>query len=893
MESEIDRLRGVARQAQLSAALQGARAAAFGGEAHAHRLQVRAIRRSFFWRITWPARLALDILRGGPAAYPLRRGLALLRRRGWRHALERGRAWRAVRRRVAAAEAPRERPPPPALLAAYETTLARDPSTLLRPHVLLIGELSLPQCAKYRVWQKQALLRDLGIAATVVDWRDSETALGAAALATHAVLYRVPFFPEVQALVAGLRRLNLPLTWEVDDLIFDRDLFLQNRNIESLDAELRDGVISGVDLYRDCMLACDRGIASTAALAAAMRAAGLADVAVVENALDTESLAAAEAARAHPRPAALVRIGYGSGTKTHNADFAVATPALLEVLRSRPEAHLRIVGELELPPAFAEFGLRIERLPPLPFAIYLEKLAECAISLAPLEPTLFNDAKSNIKFLEAAILGLPSICSPRETFTAVVRDGENGMLADGDEAWRRALLKLIDDAGLRARLGAAAHDSAIARYAPAAIARNQLAPLFADTDQRTGGKLRVLIANVYFAPRSFGGATIVTEEIARRLAARDDTEVYVATGLDNAAKVRALTRYEQEGIPVFALPISEGSDSIGEFDNPAAGTLFGDILDAIEPDVVHLHAVQWISASATLACRARGIPYVITLHDCWWLCARQFMVTGDDRYCGQTAIDIRLCETCVPEAKHLRARWDLLLEALHGAALLLAPSEAHRRLHIANGIDPARIRVAPNGVRLPDRAPDKPRRDRLRFGYVGGAVAVKGYGQVRAAFESIDRGDWDLVLVDNTLALGYATIDARSWRVRGRIDVVPAYTQATLDDFFASIDVLLFPSQWKESFGLTVREALARDVWVVTTAGGGPAEAVADGVNGAIIPLTDDPAPLAAAIAALLETAPRILAHRNGRKTEILDYQQQADALHETLRHVATAGRPA
>ena len=39
------------------------------------------------------------------------------------------------------------------------------------------------------------------------------------------------------------------------------------------------------------------------------------------------------------------------------------------------------------------------------------------------------------------------------------------------------------------------------------------------------------------------------------------------------------------------------------------------------------------------------------------------------------------------------------------------------------------------------------------------------------------------------------------------------------------MDVLLFPSLWNESFGLTVREAIARDVFVLSSDCGGPGEA--------------------------------------------------------------------
>jgi glycosyltransferase involved in cell wall biosynthesis len=270
------------------------------------------------------------------------------------------------------------------------------------------------------------------------------------------------------------------------------------------------------------------------------------------------------------------------------------------------------------------------------------------------------------------------------------------------------------------------------------------------------------------------------------------------------------------------------------------------------------------------------------------------MVRADGTYCFQTRIDRHVCEACNPGAKHLKYRQRLLRGALDGAALLLSPSEAHRGLYLAQGIAPEHIEVAPNGVRLPGRAAARPAKGKLRFGYVGGFEPVKGYNVLKAAMEGLERADWELVLVDNTMNLGFSSVDVGQWQVRGSLRVVPAYTQDGLDDFFAGIDVLLFPSQWKESFGLSVREALARDVWVVTTQGGGAAEAVEHGVNGTIIPLTSNAAPLRAAIEWLLDNPSRVRGFRNPHKNAIIDYRQQADWLRSRLARVAAdAGRGA
>jgi len=890
LRQRVRELEGLTRQLNASAALQDLRTGAQGTEARDLHRQIRLMQSSTIWRATWPVRLLLDLARGGPVAasaeaQAARRLVRLARTEGL------ATAFAYLRGRFADRAETRPSSRETAFLKRELGLVSANmpvPGSVLAPCVLIIAELTLPQCAKYRVWQKQEFFARLGVTCRVVDWRYPEECLSAASLATQAILYRVPGFPPVLGLIERLHALRVPVFWEVDDLIFDHDLFVQNRNVQELDEELRKGVISGIAFYRSAMLACGAGIASTDSLARAMRQVGLADVWVVENALDADTLALAEkycSRRQEVRGEndGRVVIIYGSGTKTHNADFRQAAGALLRLLQTTPRAHLRIVGELELDGGFAEFAHRVEYLPPCSFPRFMQLLAESDISIAPLEPGLFNDAKSNIKFLEASILSVPSVCSPRANFAAVLQHGVNGLLAEGEDAWFDALSRLVADAGLRERLGRAALETVKDRYDPDRISTSQVTKLLARApDQRRPKDLRVLFANIYFAPRSFGGATLVVEEMARRLHAMPGTEVHVVTGLAAEAGERAMTRDDQVGMAVFALPVASG-DIVGEFDNPSVGIEFGRVLDAVQPDVVHLHAVQWLGASLATACMERGIPYVITLHDAWWLCARQFMVQANGRYCFQERIDLHVCQTCMQGARHLEHRADFMRAALDGAALLLSPSEAHRKLYLANGIFPEKIEVAPNGVRMPDAGFSRRRAEKLRFAYVGGDVVVKGFAIVKAVFEALERADWELVLVDNTQNLGFSTLVVADWQVRGQLSIVPAYTQEGMDDFYAGIDVLLFPSQWKESFGLTVREALVRGVWVIATDGGGPAEAISDGKNGTLIPLDGRHDGLLHAIRSLLEDPAKLDRFTPPPFGAVIDYDAQAAALRATL----------
>ena len=242
--AENARLRAALHTANIRASLQALRAAAVGGQAHTLRNEIAIIRRSSIWRLTLPLRLAIDIARGLPTtssaeALLLRHFLGTWRRHGVGAALARVRARRRHQLMVNATP-----PAPPALDASVP------PADILQPLVLIIAELSIPQCAKYRVWQKQEHFARLGIACRVVDWHDIAECQSAVAVATQVIFYRVPARPLVLELIALLRRLKIPMAWEVDDLIFDRALYLQNQNLQTLDPALLDSVLSGIELYR-------------------------------------------------------------------------------------------------------------------------------------------------------------------------------------------------------------------------------------------------------------------------------------------------------------------------------------------------------------------------------------------------------------------------------------------------------------------------------------------------------------------------------------------------------------------------------------------------------------------------------------------------------------------
>ncbi len=792
----------------------------------------------------------------------------------------------AAKRRVPVARLPSRETRDPAH-DIYRLPIGDPAARMLRHRVLIVAELSIPQCAKYRVWQKQEQFERIGIPCTVVAWRRVPEVLSLLQTHTLAILYRVPGFTGPLDVIEEARRVGVETIWEIDDLIFDVDLYGANANLADLTPALRREVLNNAADYRRAMLACDRTIGSTSVLSALMAEASGKPSHVVSNALDAETLAFARlAAAARVRGDGRVVIAYGSGTLTHDTDFLAAGAALLRLMREDARVHLRIIGTLNLSSGFDAFADRIERFETTNFKAYLTALAACDISLAPLEASTFNDAKSNIKLLEASIVGLPSVCSPRAEFRAAIENGVDGFLAETEVEWHEALRLLSADTERRHAVAARARERAMTQYGPDAIA-STLRPLASLMAPRERRRLRILVVNIFFSPRSFGGATVVAEEMAIRLAARDDTEIFVVSSHGFPAHQYTIRRYRTRGLDVFGVAMPNTRDEILNFDDPEMGRRFADILEAVEPDVVHLHAVQHFGAGIARACQIARVPYVVTVHDAWWLCQRQFMVRADNTYCYQTTIDLKVCERCLPDTHHLQSRMDILMQALKGAARILSPSASHGALYRANGIPAEQLVVNRNGIKLPGRPRPARAPGPLRFGYVGGNDPLKGMTLIREAFAGLDRSDWVLVIVDNTLNLGFSNFKHVRWSVKGDVRIVPAYRQDTMDAFFEGIDVLLFPSQWKESFGLTVREALARDVWVLATESGGAAEDIVVGENGSLIPMGNDPAPLAAAVTSILDRASMFDGFVNPYKRRLATLEDQAGELHDILLETA------
>lgn len=396
---------------------------------------------------------------------------------------------------------------------------------------------------------------------------------------------------------------------------------------------------------------------------------------------------------------------------------------------------------------------------------------------------------------------------------------------------------------------------------------------------------RLLCFNVHYSPNSFGGATVVAEEVNQWLVKKHGWTVCVVTTERNKELLPYhISRYKSKLVNVISINLPSNVDEITLLEHSQFGRVVEQIVDVFEPTMVHFHAIQTMGVFMIDALAKRQIPLVATLHDCWWICEKQFMINAHGKYCFQTTIEKSVCSYCVDDKVYLDKRWSTLREAVNKLDLCLFPSAFHMQLHILNGIDPSRCAVNYNGIKFPSDHYAKKSKDKVVFAFIGGPGSIKGGELIAEVFENLP-GNYELRLVNAAQNVGSDwSADFAGLLKNPKVKLVNAYTQEKMDDFFAEVDVLLFPSQWKESFGLTVREALIRDIWIICTDSGGTIENITDGVNGDIIPLTSNVVYLRDKV--LKAISREWSEYRNVNKDGIRTYEQQADELDTMLNRL-------
>lgn len=403
---------------------------------------------------------------------------------------------------------------------------------------------------------------------------------------------------------------------------------------------------------------------------------------------------------------------------------------------------------------------------------------------------------------------------------------------------------------------------------------------------------RVLVVNLYYPPHHRGGYEGSCRDVAERLAARGhEVAVLVSSirtaGIDDpdGERVGAVG-----GVPVWR-DLTAYLARDGELWNPAPLERWrierrnqAALRAAIErhrPEVVGIWQLGGMSLGLVSTVVERRLPIVYSLCDDWLSYALALdawirVFRRLPRRVAQVAGGVLRVPTTLPDLGRT-GPFLFISEVTRDRARQYAPWSMDDTAIVHNGID-ARSFGAPRD--------DRPWAGRLL--YSGRYDPRKGIETTIRALEHLESETLEVCAVGDPAERARLEGIVAGLGLGDRV----AFTdvpRSELADRYRSADVVVFPSEWEEPFGLVPLEAMACGTPVVSTGVGGSSLFCVDGVN-CLRFTPGDPVDLAAAVRRLAADRElrRRIARIGVRTANAFDVDHLADAFEQW--YVAAAG---
>lgn len=392
--------------------------------------------------------------------------------------------------------------------------------------------------------------------------------------------------------------------------------------------------------------------------------------------------------------------------------------------------------------------------------------------------------------------------------------------------------------------------------------------------------MKIILSPHRFLPHFVGGVETYTLHLAHAFQGAGH-EVHILTGEPIPRKNLAVEIQEDvyEGVPVTRLvydylrrPVAERAS----YSDPLVTAQIKAALQKLQPDLVHATSLSLLMAGMIEATSTLNIPLVYTATDFVLTCRRGTYLKRDESICVEQE-EVALCTACMGPytrfEKLLNQIWELtpkglaqpflpLAEAIVGKRAdfvyasssiqyrlnylskwmpkierIIAPSTHMRDTLVLNGFPAERITISAYGVQPPKANFSKTTSMKLRFGFIGRVTSIKGTHLLIEAFKQLPRQEKAQLTI-------YGKADVKSGQYmrmlqhqaanQSNITFAGFVNNADIAKIYRQLDVLVVPSIWPENSPVTILEALAHGIPVITSDVRGIADLVQHEVNGLI-----------------------------------------------------------
>ena len=334
-------------------------------------------------------------------------------------------------------------------------TLARNKYYKAYGDVLFINGCTLPHPSRYRVDHQIEQLMSSGLYAEKVFYENLN--LEYLKYFRCFVFFRCPITDTVREFIKIAKENNKTIIFDIDDLVIDQKYTDNIEFVKSMNKEDKKLYDDGVNRMRETLKLCDYAITTTEKLKEELHNY-IDEVYINRNVASDRMYELSINAYRNRKNHDGIVMGYLSGSITHNPDIELVKPAIINIMKKYDNVKLKLIGELDIPEEFSEFKDRIIFEPFMDWEKLPSLISSLDINLAPLEETIFNEAKSENKWLEAALCHVVTVASNVGAFKHEIKNEVDGFLCDDVKEWEKTLSKLIEDEELRNKVANNAYE---------------------------------------------------------------------------------------------------------------------------------------------------------------------------------------------------------------------------------------------------------------------------------------------------------------------------------------------------------------------------------------------------------------------------------------------------
>ena len=280
------------------------------------------------------------------------------------------------------------------------------------------------------------------------------------------IFFRCPWTQNVEDAIILGKKLNKKILYDIDDLVFDTKYTNAIPYVKALSIKEKEKYDGGVISMGKTLKLCEGAITTTVALAKELRNY-ISNVFINRNVASDEMWKLSQDAlikKVNKKKDEHIIIGYFSGSITHNPDIEMIKEPLIKILTEFKNVQLLLFGYLNFPIFLNDFRSQIVLKNFTNWKELPDFISNVDINLAPIEENIFNVAKSENKWVEAALVKVPTIASNFGAFKEVIRHNKNGILCSNMRDWYINLKNLINNDYLRKSIGEKAYKTCKKKY---------------------------------------------------------------------------------------------------------------------------------------------------------------------------------------------------------------------------------------------------------------------------------------------------------------------------------------------------------------------------------------------------------------------------------------------